>query len=395
VSLSIRVVPQLKTVFAQPTFILIVWLALATVAGLQHYALRHYNNYRIFKNVVHNSLEHRNLYALYPDEHNDSNHYGPFFSVVFAPFAMMPDALGICLWTMLNGAVLFYAISQLPLKEATIVGLLWLVTNELFTSYSNQQINPLVAASIILAYTWMREEKDFWAACVIMAGTFIKLYSIAGLAFFFFSKHKTHLIASCVFWAVVCFASPMMISGPAFVVQSYSDWYASIKEKDELNAKASRHQDISLSGVVRRISGHRDIPMPYFLIPGVLLFLVPYWKTQYYNDTTFQLLMLCSVLLFVCLFSSSTESSTYIVAFSGVALWFLLHESPQTKVVLGLMIFAFVLTSLSPTDLVPRPVRHFITSYSLKAVPCILVWLYLMVELIKYRPSPKWQKAIL
>jgi hypothetical protein len=186
----------------------------------------------------------------------------------------------------------------------------------------------------------------------------------------------------------------MVISGPAFVVQSYRDWYVSIKTKDELNAKESHHQDISLSGVVRRVSGHRDIPMLYFLIPGLVLFLLPYLKTQYYDDTTFQQLMLCSVLLFICLFSSSTESSTYIVAFTGVSLWFLLHEPPPAKIILGLLIFAFVLTSLSPTDLVPRPVRAFITSYSLKAVPCVFVWLYLMAELLKYNPSSKWQKTI-
>src|SRR5262249_54377579 len=159
---------------------------------------------------------------------------------------------GLCLWIMFNGVVLFYAIRQLPLKESAGIALLWLVTNELYTSYSNQQINPLVAASIILAYSWMRKEKDFWAAAVIMPGTFIKLYSIAGLAFFFFSKHKTNLVASCVFWAIVCFSAPMFISSPAFVVQAYRDWYTSIKTKDELNAKESRHQDISLSGVVRR-----------------------------------------------------------------------------------------------------------------------------------------------
>jgi hypothetical protein len=394
VSLSIPVVSLVKKIFGKPVFILAVWLSLATVAGLQHYALGHYNNYRIFKNVFWNSVEGKNLYALYPDEHNDSNHYGPFFAVVFAPFAMMPDALGLCLWIMFNGAVLFYAIRQLPLKESAVVALLWLVTNELFTSYSNQQINPLVAASIILAYTWMRKEKDFWAAAVIMAGTFIKLYSIAGLAFFFFSKHKTRLVAACLFWAIVCFSAPMVISGPAFVVQSYRDWYVSLKTKDELNAKESRHQDISLSGVVRRVSGHRDIPMLYFLIPGLMLFLLPYLKTQYYDDTTFQQLMLCSVLLFVCLFSSSTESSTYIVAFTGVSLWFLLHEPPPAKIIWGLLIFAFVLTSLSPTDLVPRPARTFITTYSLKAVPCVLVWLYLMAELLQYSPSSKWQKTM-
>lgn len=386
-----------KAIFSKPSFILAVWLTLATAAGVQHYlrgpehVKRNYNNYLIFKGVFWHAVEKKNLYDQYPEDHFDSNHYGPFFSVVIAPFAVLPDIVGICLWIMFNGAVLFYAIRQLPLKESQIIAVLWLVTNELYTSYSNQQINPFIAATIILAYVWMRKEKDFWAAFVIMAGTFIKLYSIAGLAFFFFSKHKMRLIGALAFWAVVCFVAPMIISGPEFVVQSYKDWHASLTTKDGLNA-ISRHQDISVSGVVRRISGHREIPLTYFLLPGVFLFLLPYLKVKHYGNTTFQLLMLCSVLLFLCLFSSSTESSTYIVAFTGVAIWFLLHERPYPKLVVGLMILAFVLTSLSPTDLMPKPARVFIFDYALKAVPCIFVWCYVMVELLRFGARSKLQQ---
>ena len=42
---------------------------------------------------------------------------------------------------------------------------------------------------IILSYVLIEKEKDFWSACLIILGTFIKLYGIVGLAFFFFSKN--------------------------------------------------------------------------------------------------------------------------------------------------------------------------------------------------------------
>ena len=47
------------------------------------------------------------------------------------------------------------------------------------------------------------------------------------------------------------------------------------------------------------------------------------------------------------------------------------------------IILAFVLTVLSPTDLFPKYIRdEFIWPYSLKVVPCILIWTILSWQLI-------------
>ena len=52
-----------------------------------------------------------------------------------------------------------------------------------------------------------------------------------------------------------------------------------------------------------------------------------------------------------------------------------------------LLIFAFILTSLSPTDLFPRFIRNeVIVPYALKVLPCIVIWLriqYMVVGGIK------------
>jgi hypothetical protein len=53
------------------------------------------NNYLIFKNVFFNTIHQKNLFIHYPDLYFDLNHYGVFFSALIAPFAMMPDWLGI------------------------------------------------------------------------------------------------------------------------------------------------------------------------------------------------------------------------------------------------------------------------------------------------------------
>ena len=50
---------------------------------------------------------------------------------------------------------------------------------------------------------------------------------------------------------------------------------------------------------------------------------------------------------------------------------------------LALLIFAFILTSFSPSDLFPKYLRdEFVRPYALKALPCVMIWLKLTYELL-------------
>lgn len=369
----------------KPKFILVLWILLAVFAGVKQYAKGSYNNYLIFKNVFYHTLHQENLYLEYPELYGDVNHYGPVFSIVIAPFAMLPDVVGIVLWLMANALFLFYAIKTLPIKEEQKILIYWLITNELFTAFVNLQSNPMITAIIILTYCSIREEKEIWAALLITFGTFIKLYPIAGLAFFFFSKHKAKLIAYCALWSLLFFVLPMIISNPEFIVQSYLDWLNELTLKDVKNTALFSYQDFSVMGIYRRATGDPTVSSLYFLVPGIVLFFIPYLNISYYKNEIFQQLLLCSVLIFIVIFSSSSEGSTYIIAFTGVALWFALHERPYSKTIKALMIFAFIFTSLSPTIFPSVLYKELVLKYSLKALPCVLIWGYLIYEMITFK----------
>jgi hypothetical protein len=54
----------------------------------------------------------------------------------------------------------------------------------------------------------------------------------------------------------------------------------------------------------------------------------------------------------------------------------------------GMMILLFVLTILSPTDLFPRYLRNeFVVPYSLKALPCVIVYLKILADMIRQMRS--------
>jgi len=233
-----------------------LWFGISLIAAVLEVVKHTYNNYTIYKGVFLHTLAQVNLYNEYPAEYNDMNHYGPVFSMVIAPFALMPDAVGVVLWVMLNVWVLYKAVQMLPLNNGKKNGILIIGLVELITSVQNVQINPSITALLILSYVLIKKEKDFWACLFIALGFMVKLYGIIGLVFWVFSKQKIKFIGYFIFWSIVLFALPMIISSPQYVLQSYHDWYSSLVDKNIQNASIvpTNMQDISVPGMIKRIS---------------------------------------------------------------------------------------------------------------------------------------------
>jgi hypothetical protein len=214
---------------------------------------------------------------------------------------------------------------------------------------------------------------------MIALGTFTKIYGIVGLAFIFFSESKLKLIGSFVFWSVVLFLLPMAISSPEFIVNTYYDWYADLLAKNSENA-GSGMQDISVMGFVRRVFNYADFQNVFVIIPAIFLFGLSYLRTDYFKSTQYQLLILASVLIFTVIFSSSAESPTYIIAFTGVSIWFMNLNRPVTVLEIGLLVFAVIISSSPFPDLFPKAIKMYILPYRLKVLPCLLIWLKIIFE---------------
>lgn len=370
-----------KPIFQDKRFIFLIWFSFALVAGIKHALRGVFNDYKIFKSVVYHTFEQVNLYLDYPELNGDSNHYGPIFSLIFAPFALLPDSIGTILWDVSMMLVLFIAIYYLPIKWIGKVIIYYISLQALYANVVNSETNGFIAALIIGSFIMIRKEKDFWAACFIALGTFIKLYGIVGFAFFFFSKHKTKLVGYFFFWSIIFFIAPMIISSPSFVIQSYFDWYTSLVEKNLENV-LSINQDISVMGMYRRIFDDHTISNFVFLVPGLILFGLQYLRVKEYGNLVYQLSILISTLLFVVLFSTGSESCTYIIAVSGAAIWFILQPRPYSRYVIFLLIF-LLLIELLASGLTPTVIRKgFIKKYALEALPFFMIWIDLAYKII-------------
>lgn len=385
-ALGNRIISRLDRLSARTVFL--IWMSVALFSGIRASLQGHYDNYLIYKSSLVHFQHSQNLYAHYGNF--DLFLYGPPFTLLIAPFAIFPDQVACVLWSLFNALALYLAIRQLPLQHWQKQAVLLLSLNELLVSLDYMQVNPLIAALIIFAFAFINEEKEGWAGLMIAVGTLVKLYGIVGFAFFFFSRHKFRLLGSFFFWTIVLLILPVLFGSPAFLVQSYGDWYRVLQEKNALNEGFNSWQDISVYGMIRRIFHLNHLSNLVVVIPALLLFSTAYLRATLFRFPLYRMLVLSSTLIFVVIFSTSSESQTYIIAFTGVAVWFVMMAPEVNRLRLFLFLLAVVLTSLGVTDLVPRFIKfHFVFKYSLKALPCFLIWLAIVYEML-FTPASRF-----
>ncbi|MCQ2342733.1 MAG: DUF2029 domain-containing protein [Paludibacteraceae bacterium] len=380
---------KIKTFLSDERVMAGLWALVGILSAVTKMSVQRHNNYLIYKGVFWHVWHQLPLFAEYPLEYGDINHYGPLFSLIIAPFALLPDWAGLILWNTALAMLLYWAIRQLQLTRYQHIFMLWFCAHELLTALFMQQFNVATVALILLSFAFVRQEKDIWATLAIVIGTLVKLYGIVGLAFFFFSRHKGKYILSLIGWTALLFALPMVISSPEYICSTYQEWLTCLMGKNSDNL-LSLMQNISLLGIIRKVgvavSGaavwhtYSDL---WVILPGLLLFFAPYVRLKQYGHLAFQQTLLASVLMFVCLFSTGTESSSYIIALVGVVLWFTAAPWQRTKWDIALMVFCFILTSLSPSDLFPAYIRHeWVQPYALKALPVAIIWFQLTYEML-------------
>lgn len=362
-------------------YITALWIIVVLVTFVKHNFLTSFsNNYLIFKYTSIHAVTGENMYGYHPGEYEDKNHYGPLFALVFAPYAFLPNWLGHLLWVGSLVAFLWIAIRKLELEEWQKNAIMIICFNDLLTASFNVQFNTAIAAMIILTFGWIQARKEWWAPLPILVGTFVKLYGVVGMAFFFFVKNKWKFIASCAVWTIVLFVAPMLLSSPQYVIDMYFEWYKYLVIKNGENVSLTSHQDISIIGFVRRLFGDPTIPTFPFLIALIVLYGIPFLRISRYTNTAYRFLLLASTLMFPVLFSSASESSTYIIVFAGIAIWFVIQPELTWRE-WTLLALAFIFGSFNTVDIYPPEWRTWLRLHSIKSVPCTIIWLRILYEM--------------
>jgi hypothetical protein len=362
-----------------------LYFIVAIYSWAYKYFTDRYRNYRIFEKVFWHERAQVNLYSVYPSEYHaiDSNHFGPLFGILIAPFALLPNAVGMLLFNLLNAFLFAWAIYLLPLTAKRRLAIMLVCLIEFANSVHSIQVNPIIAVLIILSFLMVEKGKTVWASFFIVLGTLIKLYPISGLAFFMFSKNKLKFIVSALLWTIILFCLPMLISSPQIILQSYADWYHALVEKNASNVTLTTSQDLCIMGIFRRLTANPNLPNLPFLVFGAAVFLMGLFRFSQYHSLKFRMYILSSALMTVVLFSTSSEPPTYIIAVTGATIWLFLQEKPFSSVNLVLLVSLILITGLGMTDAVPKLIRKSVVEpLQLKVWPPAIIWLITSYEMI-------------
>lgn len=362
-----------------------LWFGLVAVALINALNGASINNLIIFKQSFFHLKNETNLYTEYPTQYWDHFYYSPSFATLIMPFSMLPNSIATFAWGFFDAGILYYAIRQLPILSKHQNFILLLSANEMMNAASNLQSNGIMAATIILAFVYINSQKEIKSSLMILIGFFIKLYSITGLAFFFFSKYKKRFIIYFIIWLVLIILLPLLVTTPSFLMQSYKDWLEALSLKSNFDMTVSMYKnmvDITLQGMVKRVFNLPTLNKWLFILPALFIFGVQYLVSiKHFKNPIYRLYLLCYVLVFIIVFNTGTESPTYIIGVPAICLWYVLQE--KNKWNNGIFICSIFFSSFSYSDLLTPWVRtHIMMPYALKVLGCFMIWLVLTVQIL-------------
>lgn len=372
-----KVLESIVGLMRRPRILWWVYSIVAVLTAVQRLAIgfdekgySRYENYRIFKFSWHYFISGTNPYTGHPETW-DLYKYSPAFSVSMAPFYAVPDWIGLPVWNLLNALPLLAAILVLPkISPEKRCFAAWLVLPELIISLQNTQSNGIMAALMIWTFIALARTKPLAAAGYVMAGVFIKIFGIfAALVALFYRPQWRIFIPALIGWGVFLALFPVVFTGWPHLKQLYEWWWWLLQDDHAASV------GLSVSGWLKTWFG-LEPDKTIITIVGLVIQILAVVLDAVRKKSP--LYTLSSLLIWVVIFNHKAESPTFIIAFCGVAIWYFMQEKPSVwaKWAIGMTL---LLASVTPTDLFPPAWYHnFIQPYTLKAVPFIVIWAWLI-----------------
>ena len=355
-------------------FVAILWLGAIIGATVQQGGIHNHNNFLIFRAASRHLIAGSDLYTLYPAEHADLYKYSPTFALLFAPFAFLPLLPAIFLWNALNAGALFIALGMvLPRRAANVARAI--VFLDMLGSLQNAQSNALVAALIVFTFAAYERHHTALGSLAAVGGAFIKLFPLAGVSFAIFHPRKVRVALAVVGSSVLLLALPLLVTPLHTLLAQYASWRA------QSASEAAIKRGYSVMQMFENVL-HGGWPNWPIQLLGIAILLAPvFFQRTRWHEWERRRLYLCSLLVFCVIFNHLAESPTFVVALSGVAIWFAALTKPS-RWEWTLFVSIVVLTILSSSDIMPDALqRDFFDRYRFKTVPLIALWIELQRRL--------------
>jgi hypothetical protein len=292
----------------------------------------------IFRASFWHLIHQQDLYARYG--RHDLFKYSPSAALLFAPIALPSFALALLIWNAVNAGALVLAIKRVS-RERDYALVLLLVVPELFVTMQASQCNALIAALIVLAFVAFEKGQQVRALLALAVGFVIKIFPIAALTLMIFHPRRTRAAVVFVASVLVLLLLPLLVTPPSMLLEQYR-WWHQVEASDALSRGAS---------VMRMLQQTLHVDWPNWPVQaaGLVVLLLPLLHTHRWADQTFRRSFLASLLVFVVLFNHQAERPSYVIAATGVAIWYAYSSRELYRLILVL----FSLTGLREWGYLP------------------------------------------
>src|SRR4029077_19751565 len=260
--------------------------------------------------------------------------------------------------------------------QATLA--LALVYLEVLFALQYTQSNGLVTALMLLAFLALDEGRQLRAAGLVAVDAFIKIFPLgaAALAVFHPRRWRFALLLAAV--ALVLALLPLVVIPPHELLAQYRSWWT-IEMAD-----ASRvNRGDSVMQYLYRWLGV-DWPNWPVQLAGTLVLLAPLaLEHRRWSDRGFRLRFLCSLLVYLVLFNHQSERASFVIAYTGLALWYALSEPAPVRNAIALA--AAPALVLQDVEILPWSVHDALGRYRVKGIPCLVSWVVMQAELLGWR----------
>jgi len=368
-------------------FRLVLLLVICIVVYIQAMSQDEIANFIIFKTTSLRFLNHENLYDYVQYKIIwDKFFYTPQFALAFLPFALLPVNVSVIVWLLFGAALFYLALQKLPMTNTQKTLIFFIALIDLVNSLQNLQTNALNTALLLFIFICLQTNKPILAALCVAACLSIKIYpAAAGLLFLFYPNKIKFLLWSFLFTTLL-FLVPLLVLPKDYYFSCLENWVKAVSE--DANDKFI-YNSPSLIGI-NYTWFSKPINHFYLQLTGLLLVFVPLIKLiKKQTDSTFVLLYLAFIMLFIVIFNHAAESPTYVIAITGAAIWYVV--SPKSMLNNTLLIVLFIACILLPTDIYPSWLRkEYFMPLKIRVVPCLLIWIKLFYDLLSYKIKPPY-----
>lgn len=365
------------------THIKMLWLLHLSMTGITWLQLgvlrqRTNNNFSIFKFSFCHLTHHQSLYTLYPNEYYDLFQYHPVFAVLFAPIALLPTPIDLFIWLFGSTIAFLWAITHIGLDKRWVVWLMLLSVFELSKNVLHVQTNILITTGMMATFIFFERHEPTKAVLMTVCNFCIKGFgAITGLLAVLYPKSGRSILQGIAFTFLISL-TPLLFVSPSELMKYYTDWLDLLRG-DVIS------EPFSLVGFMTQTLGFPTTIESFVMGLGVFM-LVSYWLMLWLKRDVLtserRAYFLSFLLLWVVVFNRAAESPTYLMASTGLLIWFFYHKQygTATKFMTVFFILCFYWVAVVSSDLSFPFLKKWDNTYHLRPLFAFLPMLWMIVD---------------